>query len=334
MMSLFGNRLHLAIWVMVFGFNLYMGSLAVGWAESFVRSVFVVSCHLVNFYGFYSVLMPRYFIERKYQQAFFGSVALIFLLIPVRIFIESTFDIASNFAVNQFGLGGRVAFVLITELTIAGFASILRLANDNEHAKNRLGVLSKMQIESELRFLKAQMNPHFLFNTINNIYSLTLLKSDNAPEALMKLSGLLRYLLYESNEQVSLHKEIKAARDYTELFQLRFEKPLQLSLTVNVQRDHRLEPHVLIPVLENALKHSGIGTSETGYVRLAIYEQDKNLVLDCVNSKMALPRTGEPGGIGLANIRKRLDLAYGDRYTLTISDSRDSYSLNLKIAQP
>jgi sensor histidine kinase YesM len=332
MMSLFGNRLQLALWVMMFSFNLYMGTLAVGWVESFVRSVLVIGCHMVNFYGFYSLLIPRYFEEKKYQQTFFGSVGLIALLMPIRLVIEGNFDIASNFAINKFGFGGRVFFVLLTELTIAGFATLLRLANANERATNRLSTLSKMQIESELRFLKSQMNPHFLFNTINNIYSLTLLKSDNAPEALMKLSGLLRYLLYESNDKVSLKKEVQALHDYAELFQLRYETPLQLSMVINVRQDRLIEPHVLIPVLENALKHSGIGASKTSYVRLNLYEQDENMVLDCMNSKSNLTQSLGPGGIGLANIRKRLDMAYGDLYTLDISDTKEIYRLTLKIA--
>jgi hypothetical protein len=332
MMSLFGNRLQLTLWVMVFTFNLYMGSVAVGWTESLMRSLLIIGCHLVNFYGFYSVLIPRYFEEKRYKRTFFGAVALIVLLIPVRLGIESTFDIASNFAAYHFGFGARVAFVLFTELAIAGFACVLRLANANERAKNRLTTLAKMQIESELRFLKAQMNPHFLFNTINNIYCLTLLKSDNAPEALMKLSGLLRYLLYESNEKVSLKKEVQALYDYAELFKMRYETPLDLTMSIQVENERQIEPHVLIPVLENALKHSGIGMQETSYVQLNLYEQGSNLVLDCVNSKSPVARNHEPGGIGLANIRKRLDLAYGSDYALNIHDSKEIYRLTLKIA--
>src|SRR5688572_13415980 len=176
MISLFGNRLHLALWVMIFSFNLYMGALTAGWAESFARSVLIVGCHLVNFYGFYSVLMQRYFEEKKYAQTFFGSVALLVGLVPIRFTIERNFDMISNMATHQLGLAGRLAFAILTELAIGGFACLLRLANANERAKQRLSNLARMQVESELRFLKAQMSPHFLFNTINNIYSLTLLK--------------------------------------------------------------------------------------------------------------------------------------------------------------
>jgi len=329
---LFGNRLQLTIWVMVFTFNLYMGHIAVGWTDSLMRSVLITGCHLVNFYGFFSVLIPRYFEEKRYKAVFFGAVGLIVLLIPVRYVIENTFNLTHTFSADKFSVAGSIAFVVFTELAIGGFACILRLANANERAKNRLTTLSKMQIESELRFLKAQMNPHFLFNTINNIYSLTLLKHDNAPEALMKLSGLLRYLLYESNEKVSLKKEVQALYDYAELFQLRYEGPLDLTMDINVKNDRQIEPHVLIPVLENALKHSGLGASKTSYVRLNLYEQSDGLVLDCVNSKSHIARTNEPGGIGLANIRKRLDLAYGNDYALDIHDSKEVYQLTLKIA--
>src|SRR5215207_9984590 len=131
MATLFGKRVQLAFWVMLFSFNLYMGSLALVWPEALARSAMNLACHLLNFYVFYSVLVPRYFEEKKYVHTFLGSIALLIAITPARLAVEDNFDIAGNFA-NRFGYTGRVGFVLFTEVTIGGFASLLRLANDNE----------------------------------------------------------------------------------------------------------------------------------------------------------------------------------------------------------
>lgn len=325
-----------AFWVTLYSFVWYITAQTVGVEAAFARTSLVYCCHVVNFYACYSFLVPRYFEHKQYGKAFLGLALLLLLLTPIRLLIERYFlEKAPVFMRQHLTARSARGLVLFSEISIAAFGSLLRLAVSNDQNKRRLANTEKMHLQSELSFLKAQMTPHFLFNTINNIYALTLVKSDNAPSALMKLSGLLRYLLYECHEQVPVHKEIEALRDYAELFQLRYEQPLDLDVTCSVTHsDVSIEPMLLIPLLENALKHSGLGIAEGAYARILVSGDKDTLHVHARNSKSPLRLSLDSGGIGLANIRKRLDSAYAGRYTLDLRNQEDTFTVNLKIVRP
>jgi len=198
--------------------------------------------------------------------------------------------------------------------------------------KKQLAEVERLQLETELRFLKAQTSPHFLFNTINNIYALTLAKSDQAPAALMKLSALLRYLLYECHEKVSLQKELAALESYADLFRLRYQSPVALSISNQVANKHLLlEPLLLLPLLENAVKHSALGVDDGAYVLMDIRQEAHAIVATVLNSRASQPVASESGGIGLANIRKRLEILYPAAHSLSIHDTELSFSVQVKI---
>ncbi|MHB9141623.1 MAG: sensor histidine kinase, partial [Paludibacter sp.] len=193
--------------------------------------------------------------------------------------------------------------------------------------------LEKLQLNTELQFLKAQMSPHFLFNSINNIYSLVLLKSDKAPEALMKLSELLRYSLYDCHDKVSLQQEIEAIESYIELFKLKYEEAVRLEFINTVETtDYQIEPLLYIPLLENALKYSGIGTNPEAFVHLNLMKKDNLLIFQVRNSKGTHNKIQEASGIGLANIKKRLENIYPNRYVLSILEDEDKFDVTLKIS--
>lgn len=331
MLLSFSSRVQLAFWCMLLITNLYLGAVMLGWPATAYRSLLNVWCHLLNFYAFYSWIIPYYFEKRKYLHTLLASLAVLIILTPFRFKIEQTF-LTSGPLIRQFGDAGRITFILFTETAIGGFASLIRLAADRARTRQRITVLEKLNLESELRFLKAQMNPHFLFNTINNIYSLTLIKSDKAPEALMKLSGLLRYLLYETQNRVTLEREVQALAAYAELFQLKYENPLPLTVIIEANQTLSIEPLILIPILENMMKHSGLGISKQAFATLQIYEEGTVLVVRGDNSVIDLPTIPESGGIGLANIKKRLQMAYPEKHTLLIHRSPEHFSLTLKIS--
>ncbi|NJM25364.1 MAG: histidine kinase [Bacteroidia bacterium] len=328
--SPFGKRIQLAFWILLLTFNIYLGSFALGLQDALFRAVLNVACHLINFYGFYSLIIPRYYEKKNHTLAVAGALVLVATLTPIRMYIENQFTLTGQLA-QRLGETGRLAFVLFTEIAIGGFASLMRLAVNNEINKRRLIELSRSHAESELRFLKAQMNPHFLFNTINNIYSLSLVKSDRTPEALMKLSELLRYMLYETNEQVPLAKEVTILHDYAHLFQLRYENPLHLTISTEVRTDASVEPLVLVPILENALKHSGLGINDRAFVIFSLEEVNRTLVVQCTNSRTDVRVKDEPGGIGLSNITKRLELVYPGRHQLIVNENASQFEMRLTI---
>ncbi|WP_235298364.1 sensor histidine kinase [Portibacter marinus] len=203
------------------------------------------------------------------------------------------------------------------------------------------GSVEKMELqhkntESELNFLKSQINPHFLFNTLNNLYALTLKKSDQAPEIVLKLSEMMRYMLYECNEErVPLRKEVNYLENYLELEKLRQKKNIKIDFLVSgLIKDQKIAPLLFIPFLENSFKHGLSNQLSGGYVKILmkISENDVHFSIDNSKAESAPnPNGKKSGGIGLVNVKRRLNLLYPDSHELSIKDSPNNYCIDLKI---
>ncbi|MCB0528764.1 MAG: histidine kinase [Saprospiraceae bacterium] len=190
------------------------------------------------------------------------------------------------------------------------------------------------KLEAELKFLKSQINPHFLFNALNNIYTLTVIKSDQAPENLLKLSGMLRYMLYECKaDRVPLRKEIEYLKHFIDLHLLKDSRGLNVETDFDESRPElNIAPMLLIPFVENAFKHSKVEDLTHGWIKIALRTFDDRLEFDVENS---VPETAftkdSAGGIGLNNVRRQLELLYPGRHELRIDPGPGSFSVNLKI---
>ncbi len=191
-------------------------------------------------------------------------------------------------------------------------------------------------MQSELKFLKSQINPHFLFNTLNNLYALTLKKSDKAPEIVIKLSEMMRYMLYECNEKrVLLSKEVSYIRNYLDLERLRQGPNVEINFDVvgNVA-DQKIAPLMFIPFLENSFKHGLNSQISKGFVNIKLEVNEQHVDFFIENSKAEKLPTIEhrrSGGIGLVNVRRRLNLLYPEHYDLDIKDNPTTYAVNLKL---
>ncbi|HND88593.1 MAG TPA: sensor histidine kinase, partial [Saprospiraceae bacterium] len=210
---------------------------------------------------------------------------------------------------NQFGV--FLGNVLVTLLS-----TVMRVIMDWWRYQNEKQVLLTQTMQSELRFLKSQINPHFLFNTLNNLYALTLKKSDAAPTIVLKLSEIMRYMLYECNERrVLLSKEIQYIHNYLDLERLRQPKEAEISFVAEGHiSDQMVAPLLFVPFLENSFKH-GLNhyVKGGGFVRLRLSVSGEDLEFYAENSKAdARPTLDHPrsGGIGLVNLRARLELLY------------------------
>jgi sensor histidine kinase YesM len=194
--------------------------------------------------------------------------------------------------------------------------------------------LEKEKLEAGLKLLKSQINPHFLFNTLNNLYALTLQHSAKAPEVVYKLSQLMNYMLYDSNQpDVALLKEIQYIQNYIALEKVRYDS-LDVSLNVyDVPDSIRIAPLLMLPFVENAFKHGVSNQLSDGWIRIDILMQDDTLVLKVENSKNTMLTPGQKpvSGIGLQNVRKRLELIYPDRYSLQLLDDVETYLAILRI---
>lgn len=195
--------------------------------------------------------------------------------------------------------------------------------------------LEKEKLESELKLLKSQINPHFLFNTLNNLYVLALHQSNRTPETVHKLSELMSYMLYDSNQnEVSLKKELYYIENYIALEKLRYESRLDISFNVysNVEQI-MIAPLMILPFVENCFKHGVSKQISESWIRIDISYDQPTLTIKVENSKNP-EETFEMrpvSGIGLQNVRKRLELIYPNRHQLEIHDDNESYLIVLKL---
>lgn len=201
--------------------------------------------------------------------------------------------------------------------------------------RKRLALLEKQNLEQQLEYLRYQINPHFFMNTLNNIHALVDIDPEKAKGTILELSKMMRFLLYEGNKQgVPLSREMDFIRHYIALMQLRYTD--KVHITVNLPQevpDRQIPPLILITFIENAFKH-GISYQHDSFIEVTSVVEGEALHFTCRNSKADGGRTGfneEKGGVGLANVRKRLDLIYGKKYKLDISDEADIYAVELVI---
>jgi hypothetical protein len=189
------------------------------------------------------------------------------------------------------------------------------------------------KLHAELSYLKAQINPHFLFNILNSIYAMALGRSDQTAGAIVRLSSMMRYVLVEAGkDKVSLEQEITYLTDYIQLQQTRFEGSLQLSLEVNGRTENRqIVPLLLIPFVENAFKY-GVNPEEPSAIGIRIDIGEHEFHLHVSNKKVAIHHpAATQGGLGIGNTRQRLQLLYPGKHTLIIEDSNDSFTVSLTL---
>ncbi|MEM9327952.1 MAG: histidine kinase [Bacteroidota bacterium] len=223
--------------------------------------------------------------------------------------------------------------IALLMLVTWALSSFLRTADEARKREHEVDLLRAEQFDTELKLLKSQINPHFLFNALNNIYSLTVTKSEKAPDMLLKLSSMLRYVLYEGSEdKVSLASEIKYIQDYIDLQRLKDEEIENIEFTHTEETDYWIHPMLLIPFVENAFKHSKVEDLVHGWLTIDLQiVQGSYLAFSVKNSLPDQVVTDETGGIGIENVRRRLELMYPSAYELEISKHDDSFQVRLQL---
>ncbi|MBQ6612536.1 MAG: sensor histidine kinase [Alistipes sp.] len=207
-------------------------------------------------------------------------------------------------------------------ILMAGANSMIKLYYRAISAEQRMAMLERQNIESQMQYLKYQINPHFLMNTLNNIHSMIDFDKDMARKSVMDLSRMMRHVLYDSGEQTTtLDKEVEFLSNYIELMRIRYIDDIDISFTfpdMNVCRRVELPPLLLIVLVENAFKH-GISYNQESHIHINLYVDDDELTCVVANSRH-YSHSSEHSGIGLNNITRRLDLLFGSRYVLDIDD--------------
>ena len=283
-------------------------------------------------------LIPYFLKKEKYFLFGILLAADIFFSAEVTLLVFSYLSdllFPGYYLVSGYGFFDLAKFQLI----YIGLTTLLELSS----AWFRLAESEKKLVQAEqektfveLQALKSQINPHFLFNSLNNLYSLTLKKSDRAPDMILRLSSLMRYILYESSEQfVSLQKEIDCIIDYLEIQNLRIEESdpkINFDIRGEVG-DKQIAPLIFLPLVENAFKHGMKGSIDSRFIKSALDVNNKQIFFTIRNNKGKAVKVKNEmkGGIGLENIKKRLNLIYPNQHTINITDSFQVFEVELKI---
>lgn len=315
------------LFIYLFILNDYLQDSAL--SESWFWALIELAINGLLVYAHYQIAISRFFQAGKYLSYAFTTISLLALFIGVLLWSDLGYIILGDISVNN------MVMMLFTTLLLLGFSFLYWYYKQWVLKANEALVLKTQKLETELLLLKTQIGPHFLFNTLNNIYSLCQQKHDNAAPMVAKLSNILRYLLYEGSEQrVLLQKELEMLQNYVKLQLLKKSKSQNIDFyTEGIENHHRIAPLLLINFLENSFKHSNFFNDSEAWIKIScVVEEEKTLQFTITNNiSVAVPSTGEEGGIGIKNTQRQLELHYSENHQLNIEQQTDSFQVNLSI---
>ena len=330
--------LHLTFWCGVWLFFIYIFShnspnaIYVTWSASFLLPISMLATYYTNYY-----LLPKYLFKKKYVPFIGHSLLILSISIYlVQLVIFDNYIFASE--IQSIEMPNNFVFVLVLVYLVVGFVGFAKLLSHNAHtlAVNKQLENENLQNslklkEQELQHLKKQIHPHFLFNTLNTIYSFALRKSERTPEIILKLSNLLDYILYQVQKPlVPLTEEIAHLQEYVSLEKIRFGDSLAIKFTTKgIDQEVNIPPMLFIPLVENAFKHGAI---IDGKLTVTIDITYKNEQLSCtVYNSIKDIKTDYNTGLGLSTIERRLKLLYKDNFKLQTDITETHFSISLLI---
>ncbi len=330
--------LHISFWgvyATLFFFTLSSGKGEPVWDRIFADLFFHLAGLVVIGYVNYFYFLPRLL---KHQEI--GRYLLTFgptFILLTFVFLRGKQAIIHYYYPND-GWMYSPRFTINVVMSVffaAACVGLLKFVEDYFELEARRKELENRQLTSELQFLKAQINPHFLFNTLNNLYYLAVNQSTRTPEVIAKLSGMMRYMLYDSNHSlVPLKKEIEYIENYLSLERLRLDEEVPITFEVEGTIEGvRIAPLILITFLENAFKHGVSGSGSDVFITVKLEVASGICHYRVVNSKLAQgsKTLEEKSGIGLQNVRRRLELSYPDRYDLHTRETDERYQVDLQL---
>lgn len=335
--------IHGLFWIVVLlFFSLFFGLKGIPFLKVMSYSACLLPVTMATTYTFTHHLIPKYLINRRYVQFILYSFSA-FIISSSFIMLSAFYGLVLLVGLTwqeNLPISKSLIYIIICVYLVVAVASAFHLLKynystsaKNEELRSRILEAQLKLKEQELQYLKMQIHPHFLFNTLNTLYGLSLSKESSTAEMILQLADLLDYILYQTRKPlVSLQDEIKHIKNYIELEKKRFRDRLQIEFSVqNVNDNIKIAPMLLLPFVENSFKH-GNSDKEILEIKIDIKIQAEKMHFRIWNSKDDYNiNSGTKEGIGLQNIKKRLQILYADAHTLKINETEDSFEVLLTI---
>ena len=329
--------LHILFWIGIFVFYISSTVTRELFEQSLITNLFKLPLLMFAAYSFNYWQVPVFLKQKKYTTFIISMIIVVFSLVTI-------FRFMGYFYLDQFCEYGPYPLLSFADFPIymltfhlpALIMYFYKTNKEQELEKKKIIQLEKEKIATELKYLKAQLNPHFLFNTLNNLYSYVITKSPKAPDMVLQLSEILDYILYKSQQPtVSLTEEIHTIENYIALEQIKYAERLQVSFEKDkFTNNHLITPLILLSVVENAFKHGVSGSITKSKVKIALKQTENGINFSVWNTKTDtihnLTDTYK-SGIGLTNIKRQLDLIYPNKHTLETNETKVAFELKLTL---
>lgn len=327
--------IHVFFWLMILGvYVIFFGQKNSNYLQTFffvglLMPVTIGTTYFLNYY-----LVPRYLMKGKY---FFFILYFIYTLIAslyveMMIVLTTFFILAESKLQNMSPASFNILFLLVALLMVVFLSLAVKMLLFWRKSREDYQKLMTEKVETELKFLKAQLHPHFLFNTLNNLYCLALEKSDKTPNAILALSELLDYVLHRTKSNfVLLEEELQQVENYIALEALRYEDRLTININIEKIEGRKIAPMVLITLMENAFKHGVMKTNNKGWIELSLTSTDECINIRIKNSIGFSKTAKSVSGIGLQNLKSQINHIYQDKAKLAIEQSDDFFCVDLRL---
>ncbi|MCB0836034.1 MAG: histidine kinase [Bacteroidetes bacterium] len=298
-----------------------------------IRTVIMGIFHAGLVYIHLMILVPRYYDQQKYWLYGMTTLGFLILFSLMRIAVDYEMAKISHLYQDLVMSPIHVLAVFMTGVVVLLITTPIKLVEDRYQKLQLQQQLKNQRLEAELKFLKAQVNPHFLFNALNNIYTLAFTESKQTAPTVLKLSEMMRYMLYECKaERVPLSSEINYLRNFIELQQLKTEEKQNIEFSVSGEiKKYMIPPLLFVPLFENAFKHGNLEKIGTGWLKANLQIKEEKLLFQIENTVGETRNKDQVGGIGLENIQKRLELLFPGEFEFSAEKQDDIFSVFISL---
>ncbi len=326
--------LHVAFWLLYMSYRMFDMQKYMGFEHALGYITLSAVLRMIASYAHYFLILPQWLRDKKTLPYLARVIVVVAVVSVARLYTETWLMTWYNFEPDYYQVVtvSRVIGIVWDTFTFLLFIGMIRFTTDWFDLENKKKQLENEKLVAELNYLKARINPHFLFNTLHNLNYLVYAGSQNATDVIIRLSNIMRYMIYDaSKDHVPLKKEIEYMNDYVHLESIRLNQAFTLSFNIQGNtNDIEIAPLILITFLENAFKHGVSDQTENCWIDIDLIVSADSIRYRVANRKVA-PGTAQrlKSGFGLENVKKRLHLSYPGKHELTIADGTDTFETQL-----